>query len=70
MPNEDAPFVTVTHREVWDAVRKHEQSVGDGGHTDHELRIRRLELRYYTLLAGLVTGVIGSIALAVRGILA
>lgn len=64
----DQPFVTITQAEVWQQIRKHESLVGDGGHADHETRIRKLEWRYFALLAGLLTGVVGSVTLALRAI--
>lgn len=68
MPAGEEPFVTVTHAEVWQELRQHESSTGTGGHADHEQRIRKLEWRYFAVLAGFLTGLTGAIALAMRAI--
>lgn len=67
MPGRE-PFVTLTNAEVWAEIRKHEETTGDGGHADHEARIRSLEWRYYALLAGLLGGIIGAAGISLRGL--
>lgn len=66
MPN-DQPFVSITHAEVWQELRHHELTTGDGGHADHEDRLRKLELRYYALLAGFLTGLSAATIIIARG---
>jgi hypothetical protein len=64
--------------EVWREVRGHgdaiiairkelDEEVRQGD--DRETRIRKLELRYYAILAGLVTGFLGYAATLARGVL-
>lgn len=64
--------------EVWREVREQSDSIiglrkdveeleRDGG--DHETRIRKLELRYYAILAGLVMGFLGYAGTLARGVL-
>lgn len=73
----DRPFMELTSIEVWREIRAHgdaliqirdhlqalQESAGD-----REARIRKLELRYYAILAGLVAGAIGYAVTVARGI--
>lgn len=74
--SEETPFVTITNREIW---RQLEQQGGDiaeirgdvkvliSGGADREKRIRKLELRYYAILAGLAVGFTGAATIIARG---
>jgi hypothetical protein len=75
--SDDAPFVTITNREIWKQLEEQGEDIteirGDvkvlldaGG--DREKRIRKLELRYYAILAGLVVGFAGSATVIARGL--
>lgn len=61
------PFIQITNREVWDEIRVHAKTSGDGGHADHEGRIRKLEWEYRAMLAGLVTGLVSAVVIVARG---
>jgi hypothetical protein len=61
----DQPFATVSTQEIWQELRSHDKLLNrldqrttgaDKLHEDHEERIRKLEWRYYALLAGLGGG--------------
>jgi hypothetical protein len=74
----DRPFMELSAGEVWHEVRQNSDAIveirrnlnalekaGD----DREARVRKLELRYYAILAGLVTGLIGYALTVARGVI-
>jgi hypothetical protein len=73
----DRPFMELTSGEIWREIRAHGEAlieIRDGlndlkeSGKDRESRIRKLELRYYAILAGVVTGAIGYALSIARGI--
>lgn len=72
----DRPFMELTSTEVWREIRAHGDALieikerladlAEAG-KDREVRVRKLELRYYAILAGLVTGAIGYAATVAKG---
>jgi hypothetical protein len=73
----DRPFVELSAQEVWHEVREHSESIAEirrnvlaleKAGDDREARVRKLELRYYAILAGLLTGAIGYAITVARGI--
>jgi hypothetical protein len=63
----DSPFLEISHKEVWGEIQSHSKTTGEGGHADHENRIRKLEWEYRAMLAGLVTGLVSAIVIVARG---
>ena len=62
------PPRTPSDRELWDALRQHERNRDDGGHADHEDRIRSLEFRFYAILGVIAAAVAGAGWLRVGGL--
>lgn len=76
--NEDArqSFVRITNREVYDALIHLEKTVDSmdgrlnqilGENVELRTRVRSLELKTYTVLAGMSTALIGGVVLLLRG---
>jgi hypothetical protein len=60
----DSPFMQLSAEEVWRQVRQQSDAIieirGDiAAVEDHEQRIRKLERRYYAIIAGLIAGFAG-----------
>jgi len=76
MPD-DTPFVKITNREIWDALQGVEVTVRSmddrmnailNENVEIKARVRALELKTYTMLAGISTALVGGVALLVRGV--
>jgi hypothetical protein len=74
----DRPFMELTAQEVWREVQDHGTSITElrrnvsaleKAGDDREARVRKLELRYYAILAGLVTGLVGYALTVARGVI-
>lgn len=74
----DTPFVRVTNREIYDRLGELEETVRsmDGRmnailneNVETKTRVRALELKVYTILAGLCTTLAGGVILLLKGVL-
>ena len=75
IPNGEA-FIRITNREIYDALKTLEATVSSmdqrmnailNENVEIKSRIRALELKTYTLLAGFSTALLGGLALLTRG---
>lgn len=73
---EDTPFIRITNREIWDSLQNVEDTVKSmdqrmnailNENVEIKTRVRALELKTYTLLAGISTALVGGVALLVKG---
>jgi hypothetical protein len=73
---EDTPFIRITNREIWDSLQHVEDTVRSmdqrmnailNENVEIKARVRALELKTYTLLAGVSTALIGGVAMLVKG---
>jgi small nuclear ribonucleoprotein (snRNP)-like protein len=74
--SEDTPFIRITNREIWDALNSVEDTVKSmdqrmnailNENVEIKTRVRALELKTYTILAGISTAVVGGVSLLVKG---
>lgn len=74
--SDEAPFIRITNREIWDALQNLEGTVGSidqrlnailNENVELKTRVRALELKTYTIFAGLSTALVGGTALLLRG---
>lgn len=73
--NGDA-FIRITNREIWDSLQHVEATVRSmdqrmnailNENVEIKTRVRALELKTYTILAGISTALVGGVALLLRG---
>lgn len=78
MPENGESFIRVTNREIYDRLGELEGTVRsmDGRmnailneNVETKVRVRALELKVYTILAGLSTTIAGGVILLLRGVL-
>lgn len=69
-------FIKITNREIWDALNNVEDTVRSmdqrlnailNENVELKTRVRALELKTYTLLAGASTALFGGVALLLKG---
>ena len=74
--SDETPFIRITNREIWDALQGLESTVQSmdqrmnailNENVEIKSRVRALELKTYTILAGFSTAVVGGVALLLKG---
>lgn len=72
----DTPFVRITNREIYDELNELKDAVHSMDNrlnailtenVDLRTRVRSLELKTYTILAGLLTAMMGGVGLLLKG---
>jgi small nuclear ribonucleoprotein (snRNP)-like protein len=75
--DEEAPFIRITNREIWDTLQHLDNTVQSmdqrmnailNENVEIKSRVRALELKTYTMLAGFSTALIGGVAILVKGV--
>jgi len=75
--HEETSFVRITNREIWDSLQGLERSVESmdnrmnailGENVELRTRVRALELKTYTMLAGMTTGLLAAGFTILRGV--
>jgi small nuclear ribonucleoprotein (snRNP)-like protein len=76
--DEEAPFIRITNREIWDTLQHLDNTVQSmdqrmnailNENVEIKSRVRALELKTYTMLAGFSTALIGGVAILVKGVI-
>jgi hypothetical protein len=73
---DDTPFIRITNREIWESLRGVENTINSmdqrmnailNENVELKTRVRALELKTYTMLAGFSTALVGGVALLLKG---
>lgn len=74
--DESSAFIRITNREIWDSLKHVEDTVQSmdqrmnailNENVEIKTRVRALELKTYTMLAGFSTALVGGVALLLKG---
>lgn len=76
--DDETPFIRITNREIWDALQHLEHTVDSmdqrlnailNENVELKTRVRALELKTYTIMAGFSTALVGGVAILLKGVL-